>query len=728
MRKKIFATLMSVAIVASFMPSIAFAAHTCTYVIASKDITGTSTKSVTWDKIKGLSAEDAKFVNVKKEPTHTKAGEAELICKDSVNYCTEDPMKVEITTLPTNVDTADHKFSNRDLTLDEYAKAMLKQEEDGFKNEIQANKWVKDQQAEKKCYVKDVRVCSCGYVVKSASPDLQGHQAPNASYPTCKDYTCSKCNTVIKGGKHNPTAPTTKEELAALEVVSKPTCGHGTGYKVKCSNSGCDEYTVWYHDTTVGGVASDMKAEAHNYGTPVSFDEATVQQKTGKYKVKSGYVAYQLTETGVELKTVTTSEFAKESVKDYKFYKLNDVIKTGDCADAAKKQQLGLKCTVCGENLMVKDTESKDTKVIEETAAEHTYETTHVDATCEHPGQNVKTCKVCGAKVTTNIATEPQLAHSYKVEKKDADCTSAEVYTIYCTTCKNPVKEVVNIDTTKNVVVYKDAKDSKTVLWTGYNDELKGKDQIELTFTKKALRAHTYGADGEISPATCEKDAVYGKKCKDCGKVDASSVYTKTGTKLGHKFVTNEVKATCGTAGYKTEICENCGEYKADPAKFTATTPAPATTKDVEKALRTQTAKPVVALGAQCTFDKVVVLKDSTVFEEGVRTFECSKCGARDTAKESIAKKTVGKPVVTLKAGKKAFTVKASADNATGYKVVYKRAGKKAITKVVNADKLAKTYKKLAKGKKYTVKVTAFASNGTDTVYGATTTKTVKTK
>ena len=132
---------------------------------------------------------------------------------------------------------------------------------------------------------------------------------------------------------------------------------------------------------------------------------------------------------------------------------------------------------------------------------------------------------------------------------------------------------------------------------------------------------------------------------------------------------------------------------------------------------------------------EVIPAVAATVFATGSKDgVKCSVCGEILTAPKEVAKLKVGTAKISsLKAGKKSFTVKASAANATGYRVFYKKAGaKKYSYTTVKAKNLSKTVKKLSAGKKYTVKVKAYAKNydgDGEVVWGALSSgKTVKVK
>ena len=668
--------------VASFMPSLAFAAQ-CNMVLST---------TATWDKVQEvLASDDAKYVSDVKAPSHGVDGSAVVTCKE--DFC-DNTQPVTITAPCSDAD-------NADVTMwkEEYVAKALEQEI--FQNEAQANQWLKNNAD--KCRV-TVSVCKkCGEF--DGTGNATDHSARPADKKACQTYVCENCGlTVAATAKHTPTVPASAAALDTLEVVEKPTCGHGTGYKVKCSR--CNEDTVWYNDNYsdtdplyLAGATPDVKNDAHNFGSAVAASVATKETKTG-YALLPGYVAHKVGSEDYDEVTFTTATLA-----NYKFYELNTVVTEGtDC----ESKRYGLKCTVCGQD------------VVNNVAGEHDYEKTHVAATCDHDGYNKLVCKVCGhiGDNESLAKTEPKLAHSYKVTKTDATCTSGEKYTVECTTCSEKTcatnhKKVFDLNHLTGLTpVDLTGKDSVIYSWGGLDGELKGSKAMEFVFTKNPSKAHKYGETELLKAATCTTDEVWGKKCTECGKVNHALVTVKTATKLGHSFVDTEVAATCGTAGYKTSKCSTGGEYKA----------AVGTTKNVDNALKTQTAAPVVALGASCTADKWVVTKKATVFEEGVKSLVCSVCGAKDGAKTVVAKAKYAAPAV--KAGKKSatVTVKATAD-AVSYKISYKKAG--GSYKTIAAKVGKKTIKKLAKGKKYTFKVIAVNAEGVEV---ASATKTVKVK
>ena len=206
--------------------------------------------------------------------------------------------------------------------------------------------------------------------------------------------------------------------------------------------------------------------------------------------------------------------------------------------------------------------------------------------------------------------------------------------------------------------------------------------------------------------------------------------------------------ATTKTYALATEVKDACGKASAtQPATVTGkVTVEPTCTKNGEGVYRAIFVDPVTKKTYDSN-DKTIVLAKSehkaevipavaaTVFATGSKDgVKCSVCGEILTAPKEVAKLKVGTAKISsLKAGKKSFTVKASAANATGYRVYYKKSGaKKYSYTTVKAKNLSKTVKKLSAGKKYTVKVKAYAKNydgDGEVVWGALSSgKTVKVK
>ncbi len=736
MRKKIFATLMSVAMVASFMPSLAFAgtaAHTHRYEIVDT----TATRTVTVAQVKtALKGDNANSVNVVKAATCTEDGVAVLTCLE--NDCDEayadHTIEVAITG---SHDTKAKKFSAKELAdqlVKQYDKDATTPANTGWTQE-QADEFVKAaatvNSGETYCYY-EANFCSqCNKIVSSVAMPTT---APTSGAVTAtnpikavdhfRDRTsgcnetakCLECGQVVKvNGSHDAHVDSGK-----TVQVKAATCTAPAQIKKVCKNCG-EAYDTEFADP-------NSKALGHN----ISAAKVAKTEACNGEILKGGYFSV----TG-------TNEYG-ETTTDYYKYNATVTVKNPAAATCTTEYR-GIKCATCGKfvkfganrtttkaalagaDSVYADNAAFTTAVDAEGSTvaykiannTHDYETKEVAATCMADAKTVKTCKKCGYKVETN-KPNTQLAHNYVVTEVKGDCAHAGKVTVKCTTkgCTAAQDFTSEAQYTKSNHV---VKTGNTYYFMGINDELS--TGIALPTVNAGTVGHKFGALTKVKDATCTKPELWARKCTTCGKVDVSSAFTEKGEALGHKIEKVTVKPTCGTEGYTVEHCTVCDKYKNNTdGKFDVNK------IDDESINKTNKVKALVKVGAAHKFDKWVVTKEATVFEERVKQLECSVCGTKDATKTIIAKKTVGAPEVKLVSKKGKLTVKASAaDNATGYEVTYKRAGKKATTKTYTAESISKTYK-LLKGKKYTVKVTAFASNGTDTVKGETVTKTITIK
>lgn len=737
MRKKLFAILMSATMVASFMPSMAFAAADYddavvtdpidakhTFCIAGETTTNAAVKA----KQKTNEDEIVEFVPA----TCTKEGSVTLKCNNEKDneLCTA---------TKTIVVKPSHDFAEAKLSIEEYAKKMQAAKQAGFKNDAQVAGEIKTL-SETYCYV-EAEVCKdCGAIKTESNAAAiatvgKAHAYPDAATQAadCKSTTkCVSCQKEVKktstAGKHSFQNSNGSIKTDVTPTSEKKLCGDVIEKTYTCT--ACGETVKTYTKNDSNAVPT-CKIFKNQISVAVSADKLTLY-KAGTSKVVAtrakaddGWTAA----TGYKV-----SEIYADTV-----YEADTTVKKDD-----GKIYYAFTCNECGY-VTVTDVEKTDAATAEH---KHVWKKVTSEPTCTEPGYEAAYCEGCGryAKkeaLTTKdyttptydnlleagkaektvLADKPATGHKLNVVKKDATCAVPAHYEISCSVCGekyNGAKYVqFKADTTKKPL-YMNPKTGVVSKTAAYGD-------MELAYLDPAVKQHKFTKKVVLKEASCTVPELSGFKCDECGKIDVHNVTPTAGTILGHKAEKVNVKAaTCGKDGQYNVKCATCGKY-AKVEKYDVKNAADWSAKS--KDAFDFTGDPaVVGKNADCDFSKWVVVKDSTVFDEGVKELHCAKCGATDGNRAPVAKKTVAKATVTLKAGKNSFTVKASAANATGYKVVYKRAGKKAITKVVDAENLSKTYKKLAKGKKYTVKVTAFASNGTDTVYGATTTKTVKTK
>ena len=328
-------------------------------------------------------------------------------------------------------------------------------------------------------------------------------------------------------------------------------------------------------------------------------------------------------------------------------------------------------------------------------AAAHDYVATEVPATCTENAKTVKVCKNCADEVKVE-KLNTKLGHDYKVKETavDGNCVNGVTYTVVCTRCK----------TDKTPQFTTSDKDG-TRYFTGFQGEptLTPGNYIKVP-ANKASADHKLGKQEKIADATCEHGELVAQKCTVCHKVDPTTIVEVSKAK-DHTLEEVVTPETCQNTKKVETKCKVCGTVVK-------------TVGGLEKADK-----------KACVYDAWKVVKNPTLFEEGMKKTACSVCGQleKDGSSIAIPKLTLAKPKVNLTSTKGRMTVKASAANATGYKVTYKRYGKKATTKTYTAESISKTYR-LLKGKKYTVTVTAFASNGTETVTSAAATKTITIK
>lgn len=388
------------------------------------------------------------------------------------------------------------------------------------------------------------------------------------------------------------------------------------------------------------------------------------------------------------------------------------VVKEPTCEEDGEAKNV---CSLCGH-------EDSERVVLKKTG--HTLgepeKRNFVAATCENEGHYdlVQSCTVCKKVVSlSTIKTDEKLGHNYEAEFNFSEDDPTKV--VVKLTCTNKgcdavvikaadvVKDSSNFVVDKAATCVSEGLGHYTVT-VNYNGQ-KFVGDSPISDTIPALPHSNYKVEKEnVVDATCTEAGSYEYVvyCADCGK--ELSRENKTVDALGHKEV--DVKAvapTCTepglTAGKK---CETCGEV-------------------------TVPQKEVPALGHKEVDLEAVA---PTVFETGLTAGKkCETCGEVLEPQNEVDKLKVAKATVSVKAGKKSFTVKASAANATGYRVYYKKSGaKKYSYTTVKAKNLRKTVKKLSKGKKYTVKVKAYAKNydgDGEVVWGALSSgKTVKVK
>ena len=689
--------------VASFMPSLAFAAapaHVHDYsAVEGATVGGTS---VTWEKVKEAVDNGSKYVQVTKKPTCTESGEVIITCKEE--GCSDEfegnTKTFEATvTGTTHIDTIDKEYSASEL-----AAQLVKQE---AWTQKQADAFVAaaalEENEEGYCYYAAKYCLVCDEIVIGA---------PNAVSPTVEIGTTNTDD--IKPIKHDRNDNATCASKAAcikcgkVVAVKTPKAHDVTGVPfVKVKDATCEAPAK---EAQLCKTCGEYVNEQNISGsTPLSHKidatEVTATVAKNGSTLNKGYFA-----------VTTKDEYNDDVVKYYKYNATVTVKKNDSDPATCAKEYRGIKCSTCGKfiaftdhavtlsSATVYDNNSAFVEAADDSAyavdVDHEFGAeTKKAATCSSPAVTEKTCKVCDEVVKTPVVGSTPLKHDYKIEVVAADCLHNSSYKITCKNCKN-VSVTPADETSHSAWFTTDANGDKYFVGvTGH--ELAVSNYIKLP--KATTGGHKPGALTLYKAATCTSGEIWAKKCTVCQKVIASSLEYHGAAKLNHKNVKIEYPATCGNYGYYVEKCENCNKYVCPTTVDTT-----GYTEYLTQATKTNTTeKPLVAPGASHTLDKWVVTKASTVFEEGVKTLTCSVCGADEGTKTVIAKKTVAKASNTVKAGKKSFNVKSSAANATGYRVYYKKAGAKSWKSYTKkTTSLSKTFSGLSKGKYY-VKVKA---------------------
>ena len=767
MRKKLFAIVMSMTMVASFMPSIAFA--TTTYSVSNSDC---------WSYV--LGEKTAKLVKVVKDVDGTKSDLAYDV-DATVSYLKEDGT-TNAWVCGDTVTVGKIKFETKKNVAELGAPAVWVDDTDTVVTFPEHDYTVVPAKAatctEDGNY--EYKVCkTCGsYTVKKETATTNGTGGAAAA----------KAAATIAKKEHNVTLPTNSSywlhpanDQVNLSVLAELTCDdcgktfvidHASnaeasqGFLASAANVTTDATLAeTAKDCTVAGAVTGKSAKVE-----VAPTKATIKGTSTRptVDVNVHYVAKETAAANPDHNFGTTSKFDWNDDHTKCVYKYN-------------------KCNNCG----VYEKEI-DCKVTKDASASFSSGTTTYTATCQVTPESAPvtdTVNVTGNKAPHDIVAVPA---------KAATCTANGYKAYYeCANCKAVFKKTTDgryVPATKTVV-------PKSHSWVG-SYTLPTKTQLATQFFGAG---HSITSTVNVTDVVCSKCGVGGADINNCAITVNGTEYAKlnegknacvdsivlpleiAGTAISEnvtldarkhnsvsagaapKFIWNTedpANATCEAAFYYCNnhdvVCKNpeadeayvfvdandvCGSSTvAQPATVEKTVKVePTCTKTGEATytasykhsqtgkIYTETKKVVLPKAAHKT--EVIPAVAATVFAKGKTAgVKCSVCGEVLTAPEEVDTLKVGTAKISsLKAGKKSFTVKASAANATGYRVYYKKAGaKKYSYTTVKAKNLSKTVKKLSKGKKYTVKVKAYAKNydgDGQVVWGALSSgKTVKVK
>lgn len=248
---------------------------------------------------------------------------------------------------------------------------------------------------------------------------------------------------------------------------------------------------------------------------------------------------------------------------------------------------------------------------------------------------------------------------------------------------------------------------------------------------KYALNA-SFGLNSYVNPEAAEIGKVYSGLSTD----DDGSYWYKIDLKNKGKYTLSLTSSGIATA----EV------YNSDMSKsldviyiFSSSDLAKTSTKDIDLDKGTYLVKVVSTKEYRFSFSNYVcnhiydvTTTAPTYFADGYNTYVCAKCGYSYKTKGEPKKILKTPKIYSLKGGKKKITVSNSNNkSATGYQIKVSTSKKftKKTTKTVKVTSSKTTVKKLKKSKKYYVKVRAYKTKNSKTVYSNwSKVKSIKTK
>ena len=351
-------------------------------------------------------------------------------------------------------------------------------------------------------------------------------------------------------------------------------------------------------------------------------------------------------------------------------------------------------CKICGEQYVDNYVETVD----------HDYMAVVVKPTCTKRGYTAYVCGFCDAGYAENYVDAKGHTYSSWVTLTEPTCTEEGERVRYCEVCDVAKSESIE----KLDHEYFDIPIEPTCTKEGYTVHLCERcDDMQIDTYVKA-KGHTYGSWKTTKKATCAKT---GTKTRVCTVDDCDGKQTKSIAKKDHTEKVTTTKATLKANGKQVTKCTVC-----EKTLKTKTVYKPTTIK-FSKVKYTYTGKAITPS---------LVVKDS----EG----NSLKKGTDYTVSYSGARKATGRYTATIKfkgkySGEKKLTfyvlpvntseittenttttIKATwsrVAGASGYKVELLSA-KGEVLKTSDTTKVTCTFKELAKGVIYKIKVTAY--------------------
>ena len=235
-------------------------------------------------------------------------------------------------------------------------------------------------------------------------------------------------------------------------------------------------------------------------------------------------------------------------------------------------------------------------------ATGHSYTSKVTAPTCTTKGYTTHTCSVCGDSYTDSETAALGHKKGNPVCVREATCTVAPEYAVYCTVCGVEVDRYEDdgglvdhvaddgIVTTQPTCVatgirkyycrecrtwvrdevipatgthtYNNVVTAPTCTAGGYTTHTCTVCGDSYKDTETDPNGHSWGVNGgwaTVTPATCENKGTEKHTCNSCGLVETRDIPA-----TGHSYTSKVTAPTCTTKGYTTHTCSVCGDSYTD--------------------------------------------------------------------------------------------------------------------------------------------------------------------
>ena len=456
------------------------------------------------------------------------------------------------------------------------------------------------------------KVCSvCNAVIAGREPIaafghkpvvVKGTPASCGQKGTTDASYCSVCNTVLE---EQIELEALAHILVADSANTKPaTCTTDGAVAKKCSRTGCTY------------VEKEVVPAGHNF---TSYKEVAATCTTDG--TRTGYCSTC---------KLTTSEVIKAT--GHKVY--NETLwKTTKAATCTTEGTMSADCSVCKE---------KTTKTIAALGHIETVNTAKKDATCTAKGATEsKKCSRCGT-ITVKSEEIPMLEHTYGewVVKTSSTCKTVGVKEATCTVCSTKKTETIDkVPHTEEEIPA--VAPTCTKAGTTAGKKCTVCQDITVAVTEVAATGHSYVADADAVPATCETAGRDKATCSACG--DKKDVAVDA---LGHtEQIIPGTAADCETSGLSDgKVCTVCNKVIAEQVRVDAlghdlvvdaskSTPATCTTlgQDFLNCTRCKYTETKDTPALAHNFGEWITTKEPSCAESGEQTRTCANCNTLET-------------------------------------------------------------------------------------------------